>query len=218
MQRRAFLGVLGSVLAGPALAQKPGARTIRLGFLSNYSEDAGKPLVSCFTRALAKLGWVEGQNMALEYRWAEGKSENHQRWAAELVALNLDLVAVNSTQAAQAMRKATPPNGVPVVFLSVSDPVESGIVQSIPRPGSNITGISNFFPANSAKLLETIKIIAPDITRVDLIRDPAKPGKALDARAIEEGGRAIGVGIVDRFVRGPDDIKKIFLEPRAPQP
>jgi putative tryptophan/tyrosine transport system substrate-binding protein len=218
MQRRAFLWFLGTVLAESALAQKLGARTIRMGFLSNYSEAAGRPLVNCFIRALAQLGWIEGQNLAVEYRWAEGKSENHQRYAFELVALNLDIIAVNSTQAAKAMREATTPNGVPVVFMSVSDPVESGIVQSIPRPGANITGLSNFFPANSAKLLETIRMITPDAARIDIIRDPANPGKALDAKAIEEGGRALGVQIVDRLVRGPDDIKKIFSERTSSQP
>jgi ABC-type uncharacterized transport system substrate-binding protein len=218
MRRRAFLGLFGSVLVGPVLAQKPAAKTIRMGFLSNYSAAAGKHLVSCFTSALAQLDWIEGQNLVVQYRWAEGKSENNQRFAAELTALNLDIIAVNSTQAAQAMRRATAPDGVPVVFMSVSDPVASGIVQSIPRPGANITGISNFFPADSAKLLETIRIIAPEITRVGVIHDPANPGKALDAKAIKEGGGVIGVSVVDCFVRGQDDIKKLFAEMPASKP
>lgn len=189
-----------------------------MGFLSSYSAAAGKHLVSCFTSALQQLGWVEGQNLVVEYRWAEGKYQNIQRFAAELAALNLDIVAVNSTGAAQAMRKVTAPDGVPVVFMSVSDPVASGIVQSIPRPGANITGISNYFPADSAKLLETIRIIAPAATRIDVIHDPDNPGKALDMKAINNGGRAIGTTIVDCQVRGPDDVRKLFAEMKVSKP
>jgi putative ABC transport system substrate-binding protein len=191
---------------------------VRIGFLSNFTPSAGKELVGCFTQELAKGGWVEGKNLLIEYRWAGGNAENYPRFATELSNMNLDLIAVNSTPAAQAMRKVTPHDGVPVVFMSVSDPVESGIVESIPHPGANITGVSNFFPANSAKLLELIRTVVPEISKVIVIRDAANPGKTLDVQAIEQAARSVGVTVVDAGVRNSAEIKKHFLDMEQARP
>jgi putative ABC transport system substrate-binding protein len=221
MHRRGFITLLGGAAVAWPLAARAQVRSnkpIRMGFLSNFTAKAGKELVGCFTSALGHLGWVEGQNLNIEYRWAEGKAENYPLLAAELAGMNLDIIAVNSTPAAQAMRKATPPNGVPVVFMSVSDPVETGIVQSIPRPGANITGLSNFFPANSAKLLEIIRIVVPKMSRVIVIRDAANPGKTLDTKEIKEGGRTLGLTVEDAGVRSASEIKMRFSEMEKARP
>ena len=217
MRRRIFLAMLGSSLCiAPAVAEDAPGRRVRIGFLSNYSEAAGQKLVRCFVDALAPLGWKEGANLTVEYRWMDGKPANGQRQAAELVALNLDLIAVNSTQAAQAMRAATHPDGVPVVFMSVSDPVESRIVQSIPRPGANITGVSNFFPANSVKLLELVRLVAPTARRIDILRDPSNQGKTLDVKAILQGAHATGVDVRDSGMKSSDDIRAFFAQTAKP--
>jgi putative ABC transport system substrate-binding protein len=219
MQRRDFIYLGGGAIAWPALAQDRGKKPVRMGFLSNYSATAGKQLVGCFTNALGRLGWVEGQNLSIEYRWANSVAENYPRFAAELVSLNLDIIAVNSTPASQAMRRATSPtDGVPVVFMSVSDPVASGIVQSIPRPGANITGFSNFFPANSAKLLEIIGTIVPKLSRIVVLRDAENDGKTLDTKEIQEGGRAVGVAVLDGGARNAENIKKRFSDMEKERP
>jgi putative tryptophan/tyrosine transport system substrate-binding protein len=126
--------------------------------------------------------------------------------------------AVNSTPASQAMRKVAPLDGVPVVFMSVSDPVESGVVQTLARPGANMTGVSNFFPANSAKLLEIVREVLPKMSRIVVVRDAANAGKTLDTKAIEEGGRGINVEVVDGGVRSAEDIRQRFAEVTARPP
>src|ERR1035441_7890740 len=211
MQRRDFIYLGGGAIAWPALAQDRGKKPVRMGFLSNYSATAGKQLVGCFTNALGRLGWGEGQNLKNQYRWANSP--------AELVRLNLNIIAVNSTPASQAMRRATSPtDGVPVVFMSLSDPVASGIVQSIPRPGANITGFSNFFPANSAKLLEIIGTIVPKLSRIVVLRDAENDGKTLDTKEIQEGGRAVGVAVLDGGARNAENIKKRFSDMEKERP
>jgi putative ABC transport system substrate-binding protein len=217
VRRREFV-VLGLATATlPAWAQTSPKR-VRLGFLSNYSEQGGKELVGCFKTALAKLGWDEGQNVTFEHRWAEGKGDRYQPLAAELAAMDLDLIAVNSTPASQAMKKATAGKNMPVIFMSVSDPVESGLVASLRQPGGNMTGVSNFFPATAAKLLEIIKTIAPQLARAVVIRDPANPGKTLDVGEIKSAGRIASVEIIDGAVRNAEDIKRIIAESSAPLP
>jgi putative tryptophan/tyrosine transport system substrate-binding protein len=217
VRRREFV-VLGIAAAiSPARAQTSSKR-VRLGFLSNYSEPGGQELVGCFKTALAKLGWIEGQNVTFEHRWAAGKADRYSALAAELAAMDLDLIAVNSTPASQAIKKATAGKNMPVVFMSVSDPVDSGLAASLRQPGGNMTGVSNFFPATAAKLLEIIKMIAPQLTRVVVIRDPANPGKTLDVGEIKSAGRVASVEIIDGAVRNPDDIKRIIAESSSPFP
>lgn len=216
MLRRHFLALIGSACCAPARAQDVPSKRARIGFLSNYSENSGKKLIRCFVEGLAARGWKEGTNLEVEYRWMDGKPQNGQRLAGELVSLNLDLIASNSTQAAQALRAATPLDGVPVVFMSVSDPVKSHIVESIPRPGANMTGVSNFFPADSVKLLEFIRLLKPGSSRVDIIRDPSNPGKTLDVQAILAGAQRIGTDVRDRGVRDENDIKALFAETNRP--
>lgn len=215
MRRREFLALCGAALTTSAVAQRPARR---IGFLSNYSEAAGKKLVGCFTAELARSGWAEGHGLSVEYRWMAGQPQSADRLAEELVRLHLDLIAANSTQAAQALRKSTRPDGVPIVFMSVSDPVASGVVESIPRPGANITGISNFFPASSAKLLEYIRMIAPAANRIEIVRDPGNPGKTLDATAIRESAKSIPVALTERPVRNATDIEAMFSRSGSQQP
>lgn len=215
MRRREFVVLAVATAISPASAQTL-PKHVRLGFLSNYSEQGGKELVGCFKTALAKLGWVEGQNVTFEHRWAEGKADRYSALAADLAAMDLDLIAVNSTPASQAVKKATAGKKMPVIFMSVSDPVQSGLVASIRHPGGNMTGVSNFFPATAGKLLEIIKTITPSLTRVVVIRDPANPGKTLDTEEIKSAGRTASVEVIDGAVRNAEDIKRVFVESSTP--
>jgi putative ABC transport system substrate-binding protein len=153
MKRREFVTLLGGAVAWPlAATAQPTVRVFRLGYLSSYSAESGKALLACFQDGLRQLGWVEGTNVHFDYRWSGGAATPLAALAAELVSLNPDLIVVASTPGTQAMQKAT--GQIPVVFVGVSDPVASGIVASLARPEANITGVSNFLPATSGKLIE----------------------------------------------------------------
>jgi ABC-type uncharacterized transport system substrate-binding protein len=184
MRRRDFIkGFIGSGTAWPfaAHAQQSG-RMRRIGFLSSYTAEGGKNLVGCFQMGLEQAGWVEGRNISIEYRWAEGRPERYSALAVELTRLNLDVIACNSTPATQALQRIM--RDVPIVFMTVSAPVGSGIVRSLARPQANITGVSNYSPATAGKLLELLKTVRPNTSRVLVLRDPANIGKRIDVREL----------------------------------
>jgi putative tryptophan/tyrosine transport system substrate-binding protein len=128
--------------------------------------------------------------------------------AAELVSLSPDLIVVSSTPGAQAVQKAT--REIPAVFIAVSDPVASGIVASLARPGGNLTGVSNFLPATTGKLLELLKAATPSAVRIAVLRDPNNAGKQLELRELEVLGSDLGVAIEAVDVRAPGDIEHAF--------
>jgi putative ABC transport system substrate-binding protein len=187
---------------------QPSRKIFKIGFLSSYSEQAGKDLVGCFQKGLKELGWIEGRNISIEYRWAQGRAERYPVLAAELAGLGLDLIASNSTPAAQALQRAV--RDIPVVFMSVSDPVASGIVKTLARPEANMTGVSNFLPATSAKLLELLKFVAPNTSRVTVLRDPDNAGKWLEAQELQAGGPVLNLAVEIVDVRNVEEIESAF--------
>jgi putative ABC transport system substrate-binding protein len=211
MRRRDFITLVGGAAAWPVAARAQQlSRTRRIGFLSSYTEEAGRDLVGCFRKGLEQLGWIEGKNISIEYRWVEGRSERNSILATELTRLNLDLIACNSTPATQALQRAT--RDVPIVFMAVSDPVASGIVASLARPQANITGVSNYQPATAGKLLELLKTAIPDASRVLILRGPDNAGKTLEVRELEASGPRLGVTIQAIEVRNADEIERAFMD------
>ena len=209
MRRRAFITLLGGAATWPLAARAQQSRKLfKIGFLSSYTAEAGKDLVGCFRKGLEELGWIDGKNISIEFRWAQGRAEQYPVLAAELVHLDLDLIAANSTPAAQALQRAT--RDIPVVFMSVSDPVASGIVKGLARPEANITGVSNFLPATSGKLLELLKSVAPNATRVVVLRDPDNAGKSLEVRELQASGPVLGLAIEVMDVRNVEEIAGAF--------
>jgi len=172
MRRRNFLGVLGSAATWPiaARAQQP-ERMRRIGVLMNVSESdsAGQRFVAAFRRGLDELGWVDGRNARIDIRWTTGDPNQYRRYAAELVTLTPDAVLAATTPVVVALKQASPT--VPIVFVGVVDPVGSGLVASLARPGGNATGFSLFEYAISAKWLQLLKEIAPGVTRAAVLRD-----------------------------------------------
>jgi ABC-type uncharacterized transport system substrate-binding protein len=162
MRRRDFITLLGgAAVALPltARAQQP-ERMRRIGLLSVYAENdaEGPRYIAKFLEALEQLGWVHGRNVQIDYRWAGAERDRFQRYAAELVGLKPDLIVGQSTPAVAALLRAT--RAVPIVFVNVSDPVGSGFIESLARPGSNITGFSNFEPAMGGVInLKTAKAL-----------------------------------------------------------
>src|SRR5262249_10223873 len=174
LRRREFISLVSSAAALPLAARaQQGERMRRIGVLMNLTaEDAESPArLAAFAQGLADLGWTIGRNLRIDYRWAGGDPERIRKDAAELVALMPELILSSGTPTVAALQKAT--RSVPIVFAQVVDPVGAGFVESLARPGGNITGFSVFEYGISGKWLELLKEIAPGVTRVAVLRDSA---------------------------------------------
>jgi len=178
-----------------------------VGFLGGSSSTIGQTLFSCFLSELRKLGWTE-RDFKLEVRWTEGIVERYSQYAAELVRLNPDVIVATSTPGAKAAQRATAK--IPVVFVAVSDPVASGIVDRLARPGGNITGASNFLPSTSAKLIELLTTAVPNLTRFCVLHNPENAGKMLELQELKTGGQASGAVIVPLEIRSTDDLERLL--------
>jgi putative ABC transport system substrate-binding protein len=179
VKRRDFIALLGGAAAWPlaARAQQP-AQLRRVGMLIGYAENdpETQARLTAFRQGLERLGWIEGHTVRIDYRFAPARPDQAQRFAKELVALRPDILVGNSTPATGAFLRET--RTIPIVFVGVSDPVGSGFVASVARPGGNTTGFTNFEPSLIGKWLELLKEIAPGIVRVAVIFNPkTAPGE-----------------------------------------
>jgi putative ABC transport system substrate-binding protein len=208
VRRRQFLSAAGALLAVPlgTGAQQQG-RIVRLGFVTSGTAAASDYLAG-FRDELRKLGWIEGQNIIIEYRYGMGDSQQLPELVAELLRLKVDLIVTTSTPGALAAKSAT--SETPVVFSMVSDPVASGIVASLARPGGNLTGWSNMLPETSRKLLELLKEVTPKASRFAVLFDPANGGKLLEIRVLQEHSRHAGLILQLQPVRNLGDITAAF--------
>ena len=194
MRRREFIRLFSSaVVAWPltALAQKPAAKIWRLGILQPGAPP--DPLVDTLQERLKELGYSEGHNIAYEYRWAEGKPQRLTELAKELVDLKVDVITAFSTPAAIAAQKAT--QTIPIVFAGVGDPVGSGVVSSLSRPGGNITGISILATELSAKRLELLEEIVPGASPVAMFWNDSNPGMVLRAHEAQNAAGKLGLNL-----------------------
>jgi len=164
--------------------------------------------LEAFLKGMRALGYVEGQNLVMEYRWAEGQYERLPDLTAELVRLKVDVLVVPSTTAAQAAKQAT--TTIPIVMATVNDPVGSGLVASLARPGGNITGLSNMAPELVGKQLEFLKEVLPTVSRVAVLWNPTNPSNTLMLREADVAAQALGVQLHLQEVRGPDAFDSAF--------
>jgi putative tryptophan/tyrosine transport system substrate-binding protein len=206
-KRRDFITLLGGAAASwplAARAQQPD-RMRRVGVLAAYPENdpEAQARVVAFRQALQGLGWTEGRNIAMEYRWGAGDAGRARTFVAELVSLKPDVILAHGTPALTALYEAT--RTIPVVFVSVIDPVGAGTVQSLARPGANITGFSTFEPEIGGKWLELLKEIAPGLKRVAGVTDPAFRGFAGVWRAIEAMAPRFGLQVTSVSFQAPTD-------------
>ena len=179
----------------------------RIGFLSPTSDDSR---VEAFRQGLRELGYVDGQNITIEYRWANGRFDKLPELAAELVHLKVDVVVAVVTQASLAAKTTT--GTIPIVMIGVSDPVGSGLVFSLVRPGANITGNSSMTAEVVGKQLELIKETFPKISRVAALWNPANPVfQAIQRKEAEVAARALGVQLHILEARGGDEIDRAFV-------
>ena len=199
-----------AVLVVPLAGEAQQAASPRIGWLgtSSLSDPRVPPNIQAFRQGLRELGYVEGQNIAIEFRWAEGKYDRLPGLAAELVRLKVSIIVATSSNAIQVAKQAT--DTIPIVMASVGDPVAVGFVASLARPGGNITGISNMEPDLVGKQLELLKEILPKVSRVALLWNPANPGDAALLRQAQDAARALGIRLQPLGVRDLGEIDSAF--------
>lgn len=219
LERRKFIGGLASIAALPArLSAQQATQARRIGLLMVQAEEdaEGQARIDAFRSQMATLGWVDGRNLHIDYRWGGGIPARAQAAAAELLELKPDLVLANGTPPTAALRKAT--NTIPVVFVVVTDPVGAGFVESLARPGANITGFSTFEPEIGGKWLELLREVSPDLRRVAGILDPSFAGFSAVWKAVEETAARSAVSTTILPLRSPGDDFETALASFAQEP
>jgi putative tryptophan/tyrosine transport system substrate-binding protein len=212
IDRRTFLAGTGAVLLAAPLAAQQAAKIARIGFLATNLA-TGPHTREAFLQGLRDLGYVEGRNVVIEYRDAEGKFERLPALAAELVALKVDVIVAGNTPAALAAKQAT--RTLPIVFATAGDPVTSGLVTSLARPGGNVTGLSLLFPELVGKCLEHLKQAVPGVSRVAALWQPGGSGERTEKEMLkgaEVAARALGVRVQFVEARGPADFDRAFSD------
>src|SRR4029434_4806036 len=192
MRKRITLWLLATLfLANVSLAdaQQPG-KIFRIGYLENSTASGSAVLVDAFRQEMTKLGWIEGKNIAIEYRCSELKAERLPELAADLVRLNVDLIVTTGEPPALAAKRAT--TNIPIVMANAADPVGSGFVASLARPGGNVTGLSNLSSKISGKRLEMLMEAVSRLSRVAIIWNPDVRGALLDYKETEGAARSLG--------------------------
>lgn len=185
--RRRLLGSMGLVLVAPALAQ--GGKAWRIGFLGVPPAASYGQRIQALRAGLRDFGYIEGKNLVVEWRWAEGRLDRLPGLAAELVRLNVDLIVTHTTPSTMAAKKAT--STIPIVIAAVGDPVSTGLVQSLARPGGNVTGLTFFQAELTTKRLEIIRQTYPRARRVGLLTNPANPSHAIYLESITGPAKAL---------------------------
>jgi putative ABC transport system substrate-binding protein len=209
MDRRTFIeSMAGAVFSAPLAAEAQQARKVyRIGFLwesSTVFPDA----IEAFRQGLRDLGYVEGRTITIEYRWAEGKPERMRELAEELVRLKVDVIITPSSVYTGAAKRAT--STIPIIFMSHADPIRSGHVANLARPGGNITGLSLMMTETNVKGLELFKEAIPGLSRVAVIWDPATPSHGPGLKAVEVAGPTLGLRIQPVAVRSATEYESAF--------
>jgi len=209
MKRRDFLGVLGGAAAWPlaARAQQP-TQVWRIGILEIVASGSNAKSFNAFRQGLRELGYVEGQNLVIEYRSADGDNERFSGLAAELVRLKVDLIVTRTTVAALAAKRAT--ETIPIVMAASGDPQGFGLVASLARPGGNVTGLSSVAAELTGKRVELLKDMVPAIARLSAIFNMTNPIHVLEWSEVEKAARTLGIQPRLLDIRKREDIERAF--------
>jgi putative tryptophan/tyrosine transport system substrate-binding protein len=214
MRRREFITLLGGVAATASMSWPHASRAQQnskprtIGFMSGGAPAAESTWVAAFVERLRELGWIEGRNIAIEYRWAEGQFERLAEFAAELVRQNVDIIVADGTVAAIAAKQATAK--IPVVFPIAGDPVANKLVASLVRPGGNVTGLSIQAVDLAAKRLELFREIVPGLIRLAIMANPASPNVPPEISELRSSAATLGIEATIFEIRRADDIAPAF--------
>jgi putative tryptophan/tyrosine transport system substrate-binding protein len=216
LRRRNFITLLGGAAAWPLAARaQQGPRLRRVGVLMAYpvNDPQAQARNAAFVQGLQQFGWIVGNNVAIDYRWSVGKEDDTRRYAAELVALAPDVIFTSGSAAVAPLQRVT--RTLPIVFAQVPDPVGAAFVDSLARPGGNITGFTPFEYGIGAKWLELLKQTAPSVTRVAVVRDPAITAGIGLWGAIQSVAPSFGVELRPIDVRDAGEIERASPASRA---
>jgi putative ABC transport system substrate-binding protein len=211
MKRREFITLLGGAAAAWPLAARSqqAPKVARIGYLGLVSASWHTPRVTAFRAGLRDLGYVEGKDIVIEFRWAEGQYDRLAALAAELVRLNVDVIVTHAAPGALAAKKAT--STIPIVITAIGDLLDLGLVESLARPGGNVTGLSFFNAELIAKRLELLKEVAPSLAKAAvLLNSDNAAGRQLILRAMEPTAKALKVELLPFEARGPGDFEGAF--------
>jgi len=212
MRRREFIALLGAAAAWPPAARAQQRAMPVIGFLNPASLDARRDLIAAFHQGLAEAGYKEGRNVAIEYRWAEGRNERLPMLAADLVERGVAvIVAADGTATALAAKAATPKT--PIVFMVGADPVELGLVSSLARPGGNITGVGALAVGTVAKRLQLLHELIPAATEIAFLRNPTNPYySALETRELQSAAPVLAMRLLLLDASTTSEIEAAFVK------
>lgn len=211
MRRRKLLTIIGAAAVWPVLArgqQSQPKKVVTIGLLGSDTAQAQSAMVAAFVNRLHELGWTEGRNVTIEYRWAEGRTERLAELASELVRLRVDLILTHNTPPTLAAKNAT--SVIPIVFATAGDAVGSGIVASLARPGGNVTGLSSLQPETAGKRVELLRELVPDLRRLAVLTDVGNPYSARDIGEVQDAARRLGIELLMFKIRQDEDIVNAF--------
>jgi putative ABC transport system substrate-binding protein len=208
VRRREFITLVGGAATWPlaAWAQQPGRRPT-IGFLGVSTASAWTHWTAAFVRRLGELGWIDGRNVAIEYRWAEGRSDRYVEFAAEFVRLKVDVIVTGGSALSAAMQATST---IPIVFALAVDPLVGGLVTSLARPGGNVTGLSVLSNETASKRIEILREVSPGLRRLAVLGNAANAGTVDEMREVKTAAQALGVEVDRLEIRRAEDIAAAF--------
>jgi len=209
LRRRQFITLLGGAAAWPLAArgQQP-TKLPTIGYLGSGTPLTDSQWLAAFVQRLRELGWIDGRNVAIEIRWAEGRAERYAEIAAELVRLKVDVILTHNTPPILAAKQAT--SVIPIVFATAGDPVGTGVVASLARPGGNVTGLSTQLSDTAGKRLELLREVVPNLRRLAIIGNIGNPITVLEMNEVKAAAHTFGLEVSVLDIRRADDIGSAF--------
>jgi putative ABC transport system substrate-binding protein len=209
MRRREFITLLGGATAWPLAARaQQAAKLPTIGSLGAGTPSSHGQWVATFVRRLNELGWIEGRTVAIDYRWAEGRTERAAEMLAEFVQRKVDVIVTSGTGMVLAAKQAT--SVIPIVFAAAGDPVGTGLVTSLARPGGNVTGLSIQQTDIAAKRLELLREVVPSLGRLAILANVGGPAVVLDMREVQAAARTLGLEVIPLEIWRGEDIVPAF--------
>jgi putative tryptophan/tyrosine transport system substrate-binding protein len=218
VRRREFIALIGgaAVAAAPGSAHAQSAKLRRIGFMGNSTAALEANLVAPFRKGLRDLGYTEGRDIVIDYRWAEGNYERFPALVAELIGAGVDVIVTAGTPAAFAVKNAT--SSTPCVMVAVGDPVGTGLVASLAHPGGNLTGLTSIAPDLEGKRLALLREMVPTLSHFAVLWNPANPFHIAAENGVQVAAKALQMKVLSLGVRSSDELDAAFAAIRAEQP